>query len=59
MILTKINFPALLLALLVVLMFCLVGVAIYYTNYLLMALFFLLGSAIMGVGITLKNKQII
>jgi len=59
MTLTKINYPALLLAVLVVFMFCLVGVAIYYTNFLLMVLFFLLGAAIMGLGITLKNKQII
>ncbi|HLR53466.1 MAG TPA: DUF5325 family protein [Pseudogracilibacillus sp.] len=55
----NINFKALLLAILVVFMFCLVGVAIYYTNFLLMALFFIAGSAIMVCGLIMKNKQII
>lgn len=55
----NINFKALLLAILVVFMFCLVGVAIYYSNFLLMALLFIAGSAIMVFGLIMKNKQII
>lgn len=53
----KINFPMLLLAMLVVLMFCLVGVAIAYQSFLLMILFVLLGFAFMGYGLYLKRKS--
>ncbi|MEI3606765.1 DUF5325 family protein [Pseudogracilibacillus sp. SE30717A] len=53
----KINFPMLLLAILVVLMFCLVGVAIAYESVLLIILFILLGFALMGYGIFLKRKS--
>lgn len=53
----KINFPALALATLVILMFCLVGVAMAYNNFLLMFLFFLLGNVIMGFGIYLKRRK--
>lgn len=47
----------LLLAMLVVLMFCLVGVAIAYQSFLLMILFVLLGFAFMGYGLYLKRKS--
>lgn len=53
----NINFPMLLLAMLVVLMFCLVGVAIYYESALLITLFILLGFALMGYGLMLKRKK--
>ncbi|MEI3611028.1 DUF5325 family protein [Pseudogracilibacillus sp. SO30301A] len=53
----KINFPMLLLAMLVVLMFCLVGVAMAYQNYLLIILFVLLGFGFMGFGIYKKRKS--
>jgi len=55
--LKKINFQALFLAILVILMFCLVGVAIAYNNFLWMILFFLFGNIIMGFGIYLKRRK--
>lgn len=53
----KVNFPMLLLAMLVITMFCLVGVALAYDNVLLIILFVLLGFGFMGLGISLKRKK--
>lgn len=53
----KVNYTALILAILVVLMFCLVGVAISYSNVFFILLFLFLGFAIMGFGIMLKRKH--
>ncbi|MBO1003557.1 DUF5325 family protein [Pseudogracilibacillus auburnensis] len=53
----NINYPMLFLAILVVSMFCLVGVAIFYQNVFLVILFLLLGFALMGYGIKLKRKS--
>ncbi|MFD2132992.1 DUF5325 family protein [Pseudogracilibacillus auburnensis] len=53
----NINYPMLFLAMLVVSMFCLVGVAIFYQNVFLVILFLLLGFALMGYGIKLKRKS--
>lgn len=43
------------LALLVVAMFSLVGIAIHYANFWLMGLFLLLGFAFMGLGLKIKK----
>lgn len=51
------NLPILLLAMLVVLMFCLVGVAFFYESVLFSILFTLLGCAFMGYGLVLKRKR--
>lgn len=53
----NINLPILLLAILVVSMFCLVGVAMFYENSLFMILFTLLGFGLMGYGLMLKRKR--
>lgn len=53
----KINFPMLLLAVTVILMFCFAGIAIAYTNYLLMILFIVLGFITMGIGLVRKRKS--
>ena len=53
----KVNYTALILASLVVLMFCLVGVAISYSSVFFILLFLFLGFAIMGFGIMLKRKR--
>jgi len=53
----NINVPTLLLAILVVSMFCLVGIAMFYENFLFMILFTLLGFLIMGYGLVLKRKR--
>ncbi|WP_217585720.1 DUF5325 family protein [Lentibacillus saliphilus] len=54
----KINLPMLLLAILVITMFTLVGVAIAYRNMWLIALFVILGFSLMAFGLSLKrNKQ--
>ncbi|MFD2628252.1 DUF5325 family protein [Oceanobacillus kapialis] len=52
-----INFPMLLLACLVILMFVGCGVAIALRNVWLIALFIFLGFAFMGYGISLKRKK--
>lgn len=51
----RINFPMLFLALLVVAMFSLVGIAIHYANFWLMGLFLLLGFAFMGFGLKIRK----
>ena len=53
----KLNIPMLLLAILVILMFCLVGVAMSYQNIWFILLFLLLGFGLMGFGLYLKNKR--
>ncbi|HLS23067.1 MAG TPA: DUF5325 family protein [Pseudogracilibacillus sp.] len=53
----KINFPMLLLAILVVLMFCFVGIAIHYGNFWLIILFTLLGFAFMGFGLKIRKTN--
>lgn len=53
----KINFPMLLLATTVILMFCLSGIAIAYENMLLVGLFILLGFLFMGYGLYVKRKN--
>lgn len=53
----QINFPMLFLAILVVLMFCLVGIAIYYQNFWLVGLFILLGFALMGLGLAKRKTN--
>lgn len=52
----KINFPMLLLAMLVVAMFSLVGIAIHYANFWLIGLFLILGFAFMSFGLKIRNK---
>lgn len=52
-----INFPMLLLAMLVILMFCLVGIAIFYQNFWLVFLFLFLGFAFMGLGLARKRAN--
>lgn len=51
----RINFPMLLLAILVVTMFSLVGIAIHYANFWLIGLFLLLGFALMGFGLKIRK----
>lgn len=53
----KINFPMLLLATTVILMFCFSGIAIAYENFFLVVLFILLGFCFMGFGLYLKRKN--
>lgn len=53
----SINIPVLLLSLLVVSMFCLVGVAMFYESALFIILFTLLGFGLMGYGLALKRKR--
>lgn len=53
----NINFPMLLLALLIISMFVFSGIALAYRNILLVILFFLLGNGLMGFGIYLKRKN--
>jgi len=55
--LKNINFPMLLLATLVVLMFCLVGIAIAFQSILFVFLFLLLGCLLMGFGIVIKKQK--
>jgi len=52
----NINIPMLLLALLVILMFSAVGVAIAFRNFWAILLLLLLGFFLMGYGISLKQK---
>jgi hypothetical protein len=52
-----INFPMLLLAILVVAMFAGVGLAIALRSIWLILLFIVAGFAIMGYGISLKRKK--
>ncbi|WP_163970787.1 DUF5325 family protein [Oceanobacillus halotolerans] len=54
---SKINFPMLLLAALVITMFLAVGVAIAFRNIWLILLFIILGFLIMGYGLSLKRKR--
>lgn len=53
----KINYSSLLLAILVILMFCCVGIAMAYGSYLWMFLFFLFGMLLMAFGLYLKRKR--
>jgi len=53
----NINFPMLLLAMLVIFLFAVSGVAIAYGNLWFVLLFLLLGTATMGFGISLKTKS--
>ncbi|WP_161493870.1 DUF5325 family protein [Virgibacillus necropolis] len=53
----KINYPMLLLAIIVILAFFSVGVGIALRNIWLVLFFILLGFAIMGYGLTLKRKR--
>lgn len=53
----RINFPMLLLAIVVVAMFSLVGIAIHYANFWLIGLFLLLGFAFMGFGLKIRKKE--
>ncbi|WP_165767891.1 DUF5325 family protein [Virgibacillus indicus] len=53
----NINFPMLLLALLVIAMFFSVGIAIALRNIWLVLLFIILGFAFMGYGISLKKRR--
>lgn len=53
----NINFPMLLLAILVILMFSATGVAIAYGHIWYIILFMILGTTIMGYGISLKKKS--
>ncbi|HLS61299.1 MAG TPA: DUF5325 family protein [Virgibacillus sp.] len=53
----NINFPMLLLAMLVIFLFAVSGVAIAYGNLWFVLLFILLGTATMGYGISLKTKS--
>lgn len=55
--LSKINLPMLLLAMLVILMFTFVAISIAYRNIWLIVLFFLLGTFFMGYGLALKRKK--
>lgn len=52
-----INFPMLFLAILVVSMFGLVGIAIHYGNFWLMGLFTLLGFAFMSFGLKIRKHR--
>lgn len=54
---SRFDVPKLLLAMLVVLMFFLVGVGFAHGSPLLIILFTILGFATMGYGISLKKKQ--
>lgn len=53
----NINIPSLLLAILVVSMFCLVGIAISYHNYWLSLIFLILGFLFMGYGLAVKRRK--
>lgn len=53
----KINFPMLLLAILVISMFVAVGIAIAFRNIWFILLFLVLGFCIMGYGLSLKRKK--
>lgn len=53
----QIDFPMLLLAILVIAMFSLSGITIYYANFWLFGLFLLLGFGFMGFGLTLKRMR--
>jgi len=53
----KINIPMFLLALLIILMFAAVGVAIAFRNIWFILLFLILGFVLMGYGISLKRKK--
>ncbi|MBY7143766.1 DUF5325 family protein [Virgibacillus sp. NKC19-3] len=53
----NINFPMLLLAILVISLFAAVGVAIALRNIWLIFLFIIAGSLVMGYGISLKRKK--
>lgn len=56
-ILNNINIPILLLASLIVSMFTVTGIAIAYSNLLIIFSSFLLGCLTMGYGIALKKKS--
>ncbi|WP_159431543.1 DUF5325 family protein [Ornithinibacillus halophilus] len=51
------NIPMLLLAILVIIMFFLVGLAIAFRNIWLISLFTILGFGVMGYGLSLKRKR--
>lgn len=53
----KVNFPKLLLALLVISLFSGIGIAIAYRNVWLILLFIILGFGTMGYGISLKKSD--
>ncbi|MFZ3579618.1 DUF5325 family protein [Virgibacillus sp. DJP39] len=53
----KINYPMLLLAILVILSFVSVGIGIALRNIWFILFFLLLGFSIMGFGLTLKRKR--
>lgn len=53
----KINFPKLLLATLVILMFVAVGISIALSNIWLVLLFTILGFATMGYGIATRDQS--
>lgn len=55
--LKNVNFFALILAILVIAMFTCAGIAIALHNFLMMTLCLVIGSAIMGYGISLKKRQ--
>ncbi|MEW9677849.1 DUF5325 family protein [Lentibacillus sp. L22] len=53
----KINFPMLLLAIVVIAMFVGMGAALSYQNFWLVLLFFVLGFAAMELGLIIKRKR--
>ncbi|WP_172840521.1 DUF5325 family protein [Virgibacillus phasianinus] len=53
----KVNYPMLLLAILVILSFFSVGIGIALRSIWLILLFLILGFGLMGFGITLKRKR--
>ncbi|HLS20179.1 MAG TPA: DUF5325 family protein [Bacillota bacterium] len=52
-----INFRMLFLAIVIISMFGLAGVALAYRNVLLVVLFFILGNVLMGYGLYLKRRS--
>lgn len=52
-----INLRMLFLAIVIISMFGLAGVALAYRNFLLVVLFFILGNVLMGYGLYLKRKS--
>ncbi|WP_249869907.1 DUF5325 family protein [Oceanobacillus saliphilus] len=53
----KVNYPMLLLAMSVILMFILVGLAIAMRNIWLILLFLIVGFGIFGYGLALKKRR--
>ncbi|MGJ9458566.1 DUF5325 family protein [Oceanobacillus sp. CF4.6] len=53
----NVNFPMLLLAILVIILFALVGIAIAFRNLWLILLFLILGFGTFAYGITLKKRR--